>query len=78
MYTQTPIHLRVIQHVMPDNATSICQCLLPEQCFETSSLLIEALCSMLQVSEDHLHLDIKALLHQPHIEHAEVIDEWFQ
>ncbi len=78
MYTQTPIHLGVMQCVMPDDATGICQWLLPECHLESSSLLIEALCSALQVSEDYLHLDIKALLHRANTEHTEVIDEWLQ
>ena len=76
MYTTSPLHLDVTQWILPSEGPDLCKRFLPEWKLYTSSLMIKVLCHAFEVDEDHLHLDVKKVLHESHTEVVEVVDDW--
>ncbi len=70
MYTTSPLHLDATQQILLSEGPDLCKRFLPEQKLYTSSLMIEVLCHAFEVDEDHLHLDVKNVLHEPYTEVA--------
>ena len=76
MYTKTLIHLDLTARIMPDAAPALCHCLLPDRWFSSSSMLVEALCSALEIDEDKLRMDVKRVLYEAHMDVSKVMDSW--
>ena len=75
MYTLTPLHLDVTQHILPEDGPAMCKKLLLERKIYSASLIVEALCHALEINEDKLQLDVKAILSIAHSNVAKVIDQ---
>ncbi len=74
MYTLTPLHLDVMQCILPEEGPAMCKKLLLERKIYSASLMVEALYYALEINEDKLCLDVKATLSLAHTEVAIVID----
>ncbi len=76
-YTWVPLQMDLTQHLSLERGAAECKQLLPERAFHSSSMLIDALSSVLGIGED-LCLGIRDLLKESHTLVAEVVDDWLQ